>query len=60
MVLAACTISCSACTNGCRKTLFCHERLFELILLAQTLDNFIQVKVKALVAILKVVAVENF
>jgi len=27
--------------NGCKKTLFCHERLFELILLAQTLDNFI-------------------
>jgi len=26
--------------NGCRKNLFCHERLFELILLAQTLDNF--------------------
>ena len=41
MVLAVCTVSCSECMNRCMKTLFFHERLFELILLAQTLDNFI-------------------
>ena len=41
MALAACTVSCSACVNGCKKALFCHDRLFELILLAQTLDNVI-------------------